>query len=358
MVRSGRAPSFQGMPPERRRTLLTLLSLGLLYTVWGSTYLAQRVALRSFEPLQMNGVRFTIAGAVVFGALRARGAPLPTLVEWRAVALSAGPLIVTGMGMAAAGLKRVPSGLAALVFGSVPLWTSLIDRLWGGSLRRIEALGLAIGFAGVAVVSLRGGLSADPTGALLLLGAAASYSLGCVLTRRLALPRGMLGTAAQMLFGGVVLMGVSLLIGERPRAPSATALLSLSYLIVLGSIAGYVALGYLLRTVRPALATSYAFVNPIVALVLGAALAGERIERADVLGLVLVLAAVGLVALGQRIVSRFDRPADLRPTCHPTTDRHVEGVARRCDGSHGSAVVTTAVVKPLAALPGRSLHDV
>ena len=285
---------------ERRRTLLTLVSLAVLYTVWGSTYLAQRVAVSSFAPLQMAGLRFLVAGGLLYGFLRARGTPAPTSKEWRAVVLSAVPLLVTGMGAAAVGIKRVPSGLAALVFGSVPLWTSLIDRLWGGKLRRSEIAGLAIGFAGVALVSLRGGLAADPIGALILLGAASSYALGCVATRRLGLPAGIMGTAAQMLTGGALLAGISVASGEPLVAPSARALGAMAYLVVLGSLLAYVAFGYLLRTVRPALATSYAFVNPIVALALGAALAGERFTRADLGGLALVLCAVGLVAAGAR----------------------------------------------------------
>ena len=288
------------MLPERRRTLLTVASLGVLYTVWGSTYLAQRVAVTTFPPLQMAALRFVVSGALLVAFLRARGNPLPNAREWRAVVLSAVPLLVTGMGTAAVGIKRVPSGLAALMFGSVPLWTSLLDRLLGGQLRRSEILGLAVGFAGVALVSLRGGLAADPVGALLLLGAAASYALGCVATRRLGLPAGIMGTAAQMLTGGALLLAVSFAAGERFILPSPRAAASLAYLIVFGSLLAYVAFGYLLRNVRPALATSYAFVNPIVALALGATLADERITTADVLGLALVLAAVGLVALGGR----------------------------------------------------------
>lgn len=296
------------MLAERRRTLLTVLCLAVLYTVWGSTYLAQRVAISSFEPLQMMGLRFTVAGGLLFGVLRARGAKAPTAKEWRAVVLSAFPLLVTGMGTAAVGLKRVPSGLAALMFASVPLWTSLFDWLWGGRLRRAEVIGLAVGFAGVAVVSLRGGLSADPIGAVLLLGAAASYSLGSVGTRRLGLPRGILGTAAQMWTGGVVLMVASVAFGERFRVPTPSAVGALVYVIVLGSLVAYVAFGYLLRTVRPALATSYAFVNPIVALGLGVALAGEHVSGADLLGLGLVLAAVGLVAFSARRASKAEAP--------------------------------------------------
>jgi drug/metabolite transporter (DMT)-like permease len=301
------------MSPERRRALSVLVSLGLLYTVWGSTYLAQRVAVSSFEPLQMAGVRFLLAGGILFGVMRARGAKAPTAIEWRAAGLSALPLLVTGMGAAALAIKRVPSGLASLVFGSVPLWTSLIDRLWGGQLRRAEMLGLAAGFAGVAVVSLRGGLSGDPASALLLLFAAASYSLGCVCTRKLPLPPGILGTAAQMLAGGAVLMVLSLASGERFAVPSSRAAAALVYLVVLGSIVGYAVLGYLLRTVRPALATSYAFVNPIIALALGALLAGEPVTGPDLAGLALVLAAVGMIAFGQRAARTIEVAASSCP---------------------------------------------
>ncbi len=298
------------MSGDRRPTFLAILCLAILYTVWGSTYLAQRVAVESFAPLQMAGLRFLVAGTILYTVLRLRGAPAPTVPEWRSVALSATPLLVTGMGLAAVGIKRVPSGLAALVFGSVPLWTSLFDWLCGGTLRRVEVVGLAVGFAGVALVSLRGGLSADPIGALLLLGAAGSYALGCVATRRLTLPKGMMATAAQMTFGGATLMLVSTATGERLAVPSARATFAIVYLVVLGSLVAYVAFGYLLKNVRPALATSYAFVNPIVALALGAALAKEPVSTTDLAALALVLSAVALIALGAP--RRATAPAPVR----------------------------------------------
>lgn len=326
------------MATARRSTFLAALCLAILYTVWGSTYLAQRVAIESFAPLQMAGLRFLAAGALLFAVLRARRIPAPTAREWRAVALSATPLLVTGMGAAAVGIQRVPSGLAALVFGAVPLWTSLFDWLCGGVLRRVEALGLAVGLAGVAVVSLRGGLSADPVGALVLLGATASYALGCVATRRLPLPRGMMATAAQMAFGGVALVILSFASGDRLVVPSPRATFALVYLVVLGSLVAYVAFGWLLRNVRPALATSYAFVNPIVALALGAALAGERVGPADLAGLALVLSAVALIALAG---ARSKPVSDAAPSS--VRDRVPEIVlSRGCD---------TSMAEPAVAAP-------
>jgi drug/metabolite transporter (DMT)-like permease len=296
------------MEPDRRKLSTIALCLGVLYTVWGSTYLAQRVAVTGFPPLRMAGLRFVVAGGLLYAALRARGAPAPSARQWGAATLAALPLLGLGMGGVAVALTRVPSGLAALVFGSVPLWTSLLDRLWGGRLARAEIAGLALGFAGVALVSARGGLSADPAGAALLLASAMSYSLGCVLTRRLPLPPGTLGTAAQMLSGGALLLAASALRGERAGAPSAASVAALAYVIVLGSMVAYSAFGYLLRNARPALATSYAYVNPVVALALGAALGGERPTRADLCGLGLVLAAVALVARGATSAREARRP--------------------------------------------------
>jgi drug/metabolite transporter (DMT)-like permease len=291
---------MRAMLPERRRLVTTALCLGVLYTVWGSTYLAQRVALGSFPPLFMAGLRFILAGIPLYAVLRLRGAAAPTWAELRAAALAAMPLMVFGMGGAAVALQRVPSGLAALVFGSVPLWTSLFDWLCGGKIRRVEIGGLTLGLAGVLVVSTRGALRADPVGAAMIVAAAASYAFGCVATRRLKLPGGVLGTAAQMTAGGVMLLLASFARGERVIAPSAGAVAALGYLVVFGSMLAYSAFGYLLRNTRPALATSYAYVNPMMALALGVALAGERVTRADLVGLALVLAAVALVALGSR----------------------------------------------------------
>jgi len=284
-----------------RRPRYTLpVCLGVLYLVWGSTYLAQRVAVAGFPPLRMASVRFLVAGGLLYAALRVKGVPRPTRGAWLAAAISALPMMGTGMGTAAVALTRVPSGLAALVFATVPLWTAVFDRLAGGRLRRMEAAGLALGFAGVALVASRGALHADPTGAALVVLAAASYALGCVATRRARLAPGVMGTASQMLVGGAILAVASAAKGEPLSAPSASAAWALLYLVVFGSLLAYSVFGWLLRNARPAIATSYAYVNPIVALALGAALGGERFAPADFAGLGLVLGAVALVGWAQR----------------------------------------------------------
>ncbi len=285
------------MVPARGRAPTIAVCLALMYTVGSSTYLAQRIAVTGFPPLRMVGLRFAVAGALLYGALRARGARAPSAHQWGAAALSAVPLLGMGMGGIAIAVQRMPSGLAALVFGSVPLWTALFDRLWGGRLARGEVAGLLVGAAGVAVVSLRGALRADPAVAAILLAAAAGHGLGFVLTRRLRLPPGILGTATQILCGGVLLLVASVARGEGSSTPGPRSVVALGYLILCGSMLVYSALGYLLRNARPALASSHAYVNPLVALVLGATLGGERFTLADVLGLGLVLAAVALVGL-------------------------------------------------------------
>lgn len=313
--------------------------LGVLYVVWGSTYLAQRVAVASIPPLQMAAVRFLISGGLLYAGLRASGAPAPSRRAWRAAAISAVPLMVTGMGTAAVAMTRVPSGLAALMFGSVPLWTSLFDGLRGGRLRTLEMLGLGLGFAGVILVASRGALHAEPVGAALLAFAAASYALGCVSTRRAALAPGAMGTASQMLSGGAILALASAARGEAVTVPPARAAWALVYLIVLGSLLAYSALGWLLKHTRPALATSYAYVNPVIALALGAALGGERFQRADYAGLALVLAAVALVGWAQRPgMGRGDVPraaVGRPPVAGDTPRRSTEDILAAARVPHG-----------------------
>jgi drug/metabolite transporter (DMT)-like permease len=288
------------MSPSAAKTRNLALCLAALYTIGSSTYLAQRVAVTGFPPLRMVGLRFAIAGSLLYAALRLRGARAPSARQWAVAAISAVPLLCLGMGGIALAVQRMPSGLAALVYGSVPLWTVIFDRLWGGRLARVEVAGIFVGAVGVALVSLRGGLRADTTTACILLVGAAGHALGFVLTRRLPIAGGPIGTASQMVSGGAILLLASLLAGEHAPAPSRACVLALAYVIVFGSMLCYSALGYVLRNARPALASSHSYVNPAVALVLGATLGDERFTRADVLGLGLVLGAVALVAMGAR----------------------------------------------------------
>jgi drug/metabolite transporter (DMT)-like permease len=274
----------------------TFLCLAILYSVWGSTYLAMRVAVGSFAPFRMGGIRFLVAGTLLYFLLRARGHAAPTWREWKWCALIGSLMMATGLGCTAVAVQFVSSGVAALVFGSVPLFTAAIQRAFGQRLNRGEMAGLAIGFCGVALLAFRGSLAASPFAAALLVTGAASYSLGCVLSGRLPQPKGAMSTAAQMIVAGAVLFVLSMLRGETfPAHPSIRSVVALAHLIFLGSMLAYSALNHLLRTERPALATSYAFVNPVVALALGAMVGHETVGIAEICAVSLVLTAVALV---------------------------------------------------------------
>jgi drug/metabolite transporter (DMT)-like permease len=282
------------MKSERTRILV---ALGALYLIWGSTFLGIRIALEGFPPLLMAGLRFVIAGAALYAVMWARGAAHPTRVEWRS-SLVVGTLLVAGNACVVIAEQWVSSGVAAVALASIPLWVALFAGLFGRWPTSGEWAGLAIGLAGVALLQTGGDLRASPSGALVLMVSCVSWSLGSIWSRRLPLPRGLMGSAAQMLSGGAVLLAVALLRGERLAAmPGPRAAGALLYLIVFGSIVGYSAYQFLLSRVRPALAASYAYVNPIVAVGLGAALAGETIAPRAVGALGLILGGVAMLAL-------------------------------------------------------------
>jgi drug/metabolite transporter (DMT)-like permease len=270
------------------------LALAVLYIVWGSTYGAMRIALGGFPPLLMAGVRFTTAGAALYGALRLRGAPPPTPRQWAHSLLVGVLLLAFGNGGVAAAEQWVASGLAAVVIASVPLWSALFAGLFGAWPTRREGIGLGIGAAGVLLLNLGGDLRGHPLGAGVLLGAAASWALGSVWSKRLSLPTGAMASAAQMLTGGAVLLVASIAHGDRATIALGPSL-ALAYLIVFGSLIAYSAYGFLLRTVSPALATSYAFVNPVVAVLLGVGLGHEHIEPLAIIAMAIILAGVALV---------------------------------------------------------------
>lgn len=296
-------------PARRPPRHATVAALAVLYLVWGSTYLAQRVALESVTPLQLGASRFLVAGSLLYAVARLGGARAPTGRELGAALLAALPLLVLGMGAAAFALRRVPSGLGALVFGAVPLVATLIDGL--GVERRApsarELCGLALGGGGVALAAARGGLRADPGGAALLCLAALCYAVGAVATKRLPLPPGLVAPASQMVMAGGVFALASALSGETPTVPTPRALVALAHLVLPGSVVAYAAFAFLVRTERPSLATSYAFVNPLVAIGLGAALGREIVRPADLLALGLVLAAVWLVVVRGGVTARATR---------------------------------------------------
>ena len=285
--------------PQPKR-LVIILSLLSLYILWGGTYLGMRVALEGFPPFFVAGFRQLIAGIILYVFLRSRGAARPTRAQWLGAAIVGGLLLVVGNGGVVFAEQWVSSGLAALALGAIPLWASLFSGLFGRWPRPIEWCGLAIGFGGLVLLNLENGLHANPLGAIVLLIAPISWGLGSILSQHMPSPKGLMASAAQMLVGGVMLFIVGSIIGERMTAfPGPRALAAMAYLIVGGSLVGFTAYGFLLRNTRPALATSYAYVNPLVAVGLGVALAGEHITLAGVLAMFTILSGVVLVTMGK-----------------------------------------------------------
>jgi drug/metabolite transporter (DMT)-like permease len=286
----------QGAAPPSR--LLIALALVTLYFIWGSTYLGIRIALRGYPPLFFPGLRFAAAGAALLGIMRLRGAPLPTPRQWFNATLIGFLLLGVGNGGVVLAERSVGSGLAATAVATVPLWAALFGLFWGHRPTLLQWLGLGVGFAGIVFLNLRSDLSAETGAALLLAAAPLSWAFGSVLSRRLDMPAGLMNPAAQMLTAGVLFLVGSAAAGERWQFHTAPApMAALVYLTVFGSMVAYSAYIYLVHNASPALATSYAYVNPVVAVVLGVLLGGESFASDSLTAIGLVLAGVALIVI-------------------------------------------------------------
>ena len=283
------------MPKNSKIKIFT--ALVAVYISWGSTYLAIRIALQELPPFFMMGIRFFFVGVVLYVFLRLRGAPVPNGVQWRNATIIGAFLFLGGSAGVAYAEQWVPSGLAALVIATTPLWTVLFTGIWNEWPTRSEWAGLILGLAGIVLLNFESDLRANPLGAAALLVAAASWAFGSAWSRRLALPKGQMTGAVQMIMGGAIVLLVSLLIGERIEiVPTWRSLSAVLYLAVFGSLVGFTAYMHLLTRVRPALATSYAYVNPVFAVALGVWLAGEKITFIGITAMLVIVAGVVLVA--------------------------------------------------------------
>ncbi|WP_425929710.1 drug/metabolite exporter YedA [Pseudomonas sp. NyZ201] len=289
------------MPASRRSPWMLIGAFLALYLVWGSTYLAIRIGVESWPPMLMAGLRFIIAGGLMYGFLRWRGVPAPTWQQWKAAGAIGFLLLSCGNGgVTVAEHAGVASGVAALAVATVPLFTLLFGLFWGHRNTRLEWAGIFLGLVGIALLNLGSNLQASPMGAALILFAAASWAFGSVWSKSLPLPQGPMASAAEMLVGGVVLLAGSFFSGERlTHMPSASGWGALAYLVVFGSIIAFSAYMYLLKHVRPAAATSYAYVNPAVAVLLGILFAGEEIGAEECLAMAVIIGAVVLIGIPQ-----------------------------------------------------------
>lgn len=289
------------------RALLPLIaSLFALYFIWGSTYFVIRVGVESWPPLMMAGLRFFVAGCILFTFLLLRGHHVPTLKQWMAAGAVGILLLSVGNGLVTvAEHMQVPSGIAAVMVATVPLFTLCFSRLWGMPNSRLEWTGVAIGLFGIVLLNTGSNLQGNPWGAALILLASLSWAFGSVWSSRLPLPKGLMAGAAEMIIAGVVLLVASRFSGEHlTAAPSLSGFLALAYLVVFGSMIAISAYMFLLKTVRPAVATSYAYVNPIVAVLLGIGFAGESLSPVEWVALGVILCAVLLVTLGKFVFGR------------------------------------------------------
>ena len=276
-------------------------ALFALYVIWGSTYLAMQYALEGFPPLWMAAIRHASAGAILFAIAKLGGAPWPTARQWRGALIVGGLLLAGGNGCVAIAERSVSSSFAAMALASVPLWTAAVGLFYGERPTRRELIGMLVGFAGVIVLNASPSIGGDPLAFVAILVSPIVWSWGTILGKRVELAKGAMGTATQMLAGGGLLVAMGAVGGERiAAAPSATPIAAMIYLITIGSIVAFSAYVYLLRTTRPAVATSYAYVNPIVAIALGVALHGEEFSARAAMATVLTLLGVFIIASGKK----------------------------------------------------------
>ena len=284
------------------------LALGAVYVIWGSTYLAIRFAIETMPPFLMAGARYLTAGAVLYAWARAQGAPRPTLLHWRSAAAIGAFLLLVGNGGVVWAEQRIDSGLTALLISTEPLWIVLMVWLQTGRKRRPNPrviAGLALGFVGLMLlVRPSGSGSIDLLAAAVVVLASVSWAWGSLYGQRAPLPSSPLAaTGMQMLAGGALLLTASMATGEPARfvlsEVSLRSWLSLGYLIVFGAIVAFTAYVWLMRVAPPVLVSTYAYVNPVVAVFLGWALAGEPLTAGTLGAAAVILTGVALITTAQ-----------------------------------------------------------
>jgi drug/metabolite transporter (DMT)-like permease len=289
-------------PPARPLPTLLILCLAATWLVWGSTYFAIKLALPSFPPFFQMGTRFITAGLLLTLWMRWRGAAWPNRVQWRNAAVIGALMLGGGMGGTAVAEVSVGSGLVVAFIAIIPMLIAALNLLWGLRPRRLEAAGIAVGLVGVLLLIQGAGFQASPAGLAAIAVACTTWSVGSVLSQRtLRLAPGAMGFASEMLCGGAVLMLLSAAAGEQPSwPPTAMALGAWAYLVVFGSLIAFNAYMVLLARASAGLASSYTFVNPVIALLLGVGLGGELVTSTEWAAVGVILLGVVLLLAGRR----------------------------------------------------------
>jgi drug/metabolite transporter (DMT)-like permease len=306
-----------------------IAAFAAVYLVWGSTYLAIRYAVETIPPLLMGGARFALSGALLVGWARARGSGAPTRAQWRDAAVAGVLMLCVGNGGVAWAEQRVPSGLAALIVAVVPLWMVVLEwaRPRGSRPSMRVMLGIVVGLIGLIVLvgpaTIVGNGIVDRSAAGVLMIGSIAWAAGSLYNRYGARPESAaLSTGMQMLGGSAALIAGGLLTGEARGFAidnvSRASWIGWSYLVTFGSLVGFTAYIYLLKAVTPAKASTYAYVNPIVAVLLGWAIAGEAVTARTALAAAIILGGVAMISLGQ---SRSSRAAAVSAPSFPPSNR-------------------------------------
>lgn len=319
--------------PTRPSPLRVAIAFACIYLIWGSTYLAIRFAIETVPPLLMAGIRFLVAGAILYGWCALRGeAERPSGAQWGAAALLGGLFFLGGNGGVAIAETRISSGLTALLIGAIPIWIVLLDwiRPRGARPNGVTVIGTLVAFAGVWLLVDRraapGGPAVDPLSVSVLVVGTLAWATGTIASSRLPHVRSHLQSGGmQMLAGGALLCVAGIAIGEGPRlhaaAVSARSWLSIAYLVVAGSLIAFSAYNWLLRVTTPARVGTYAFVNPAIAVFLGWALGGEAVGPGMMLAGALILAGVVLIILTRTATAPVRTPSPERaPANFPPTN--------------------------------------
>ncbi len=292
----------ESVAPETASPLAIAVALGTIYLIWGSSFLGIRIAIEDFPPFLMSGLRYLFAGGVLYVFVLLRGEQSPNLREWLAATWIGIFLILVANGALVFAEQWVTSGLAAMGFATAPLWAVLFAAFWERWPTRPEWLGLGLGFLGVMLLNLETDLAASPLGCLLLILSAIGWAFGSVISRRTPVPVGLMGTAAVMLTGGLLLTLLGLVAGERlTHVPALPSSLAFVYLAIFSSLVGFSAYSFLLRHTRPAVFTSHAYTNPVVAVALGAVFEHERFNRLEFLAIAMTIGALFFTVRKQQL---------------------------------------------------------
>ena len=331
--------------PGAPATWHVVAAFAAVYLIWGSTYLAIRFAIETLPPFLMAGTRFILAGTVLYAWARMRGAKKPLRIHWRSAAVIGALLLLGGNGGVVWAEQFVPSGLTALLVAVVPIWMVLLEwvRPEGTAPTPAVCFALALGFGGVALLvgpgEIAGDGHADLLGAGVLMLTSFCWAVGSIYARKAPLPQSpFLATAMEMLAGGALLLVVGLATGQGQgldfRSFSLLSGLSLLYLVIFGSLLGFTAYIWLLGVTTPARVSTYAYVNPVIAVFLGWLLGGELLSLRALLGSAVIVGSVALITARRQkeiIGSDADAKASTRPEA-----RSCGSVGLASEGSRGS----------------------